>query len=114
MEENRQKSSAIHICLNFQPLRVFLSRCTGYICTVHRVFHLTNCHVTFQDVEEEAKMLEEDAEIVEKVCKEEIMATKAMDQSNMTPPKLFLGYFSMVRLQFLKEVNINSRSCVER
>jgi hypothetical protein len=45
-------------------------------------------------------MLEEDAEIVEKVCKEEIMATKAMDQSNMTPPKLFLGYFSMVRLQF--------------
>lgn len=28
MEENRQKSSAIHICLNLQPLRVYLSRCT--------------------------------------------------------------------------------------
>ena len=43
-------------------------------------------------------MLEEDAEIVEKVNKEEIMATKAMDEKHMTPPKLFLGYFSMVEL----------------
>ncbi len=59
-------------------------------------------------------MLEEDAEIVEKVCKEEIMATKAMDRSSMTPPKLFLGYFSMVVNSFWNWINTDFRCCAER
>jgi len=88
----------------------FIQACKDEIILTdgHIVAETEQMEFVLQDVEEEAKMLEEDAEIVEKVCKEEIMATKAMDRSSMTPPKLFLGYFSMVLCRTLIEAGFIS------
>lgn len=43
-------------------------------------------------------MLAEIEQVEKKLNKEGIKATSAVDQHELTPPKLMLGYFFMVRL----------------
>lgn len=49
-----------------------------------------------EDLEKEAQYLDESEEIMQKLNKNGIKATSALEQSDLTPPKLFLGYFMMV------------------
>jgi len=49
-----------------------------------------------QDLEKEAHYLKEGEDIQNKLNKHGIKATRALEQSDLTPPKLFLGYFLMV------------------
>jgi hypothetical protein len=49
-----------------------------------------------QDLEQEANYIKEGTELQNKLNKHGIKATRALEQSDLTPPKLFLGYFLMV------------------
>lgn len=49
-----------------------------------------------QDLEKEASYIKEGEDIQNKLNKHGITATRALEQSDLTPPKLFLGYFLMV------------------
>ena len=58
----------------------------------------TSLHSPVKALQDERDMLAEIEQVEKKLNKEGIKATSAVDQHELTPPKLMLGYFFMVRL----------------
>jgi len=57
-----------------------------------------------QDLAEEEKYIDDGDNIQQKLNKHGIKAAKALEQSDLTPPKLFLGYFLMVLSRSVIEI----------
>ena len=62
----------------------------------HFTDQVAEIEAELQALQDERDMLEEIAQVEQKLNKEGIKATSAVDQHELTPPKLMLGYFFMV------------------
>ena len=65
----------------------------------HFTDQVAEIEAELQALQDERDMLEEIAQVEQKLNKEGIKATSAVDQHELTPPKLMLGYFFMVSVR---------------
>jgi len=70
----------------------------------HFTDQVAEIEAELQALQDERDMLEEIAQVEQKLNKEGIKATSAVDQHELTPPKLMLGYFFMVLFRSLIEI----------
>merc|ERR1712193_191074 len=70
----------------------------------HFTDQVAEIEAELQALQDERDMLAEIEEVEKKLNKEGIKATSAVDQHELTPPKLMLGYFFMVLFRSLIEI----------
>ena len=76
----------------------------------HFTDQVAEIEAELQALQDERDMLEEVAQVEQKLNKEGIKATSAVDQHELTPPKLMLGYFFMVSVKCQECIFLNLRA----